>query len=144
MTTIAYRDGVMAGDSQGTTTKVILLSPTQKIFRLDNGSVLGMAGTAAAFEDAVEAMNKSIADGDENTLPRLPRSVTAMLAAPGELWIWEKGWEDYTAEPYMAIGVGWVIALSAMDAGASAKKAVEIACVRDIYTSGPVKTMKVR
>ena len=45
-------------------------------------------------------------------------------------------------EAHYAIGSGTKLALGAMDAGRSAKRAVEIACGRDPYTAGPVVTMR--
>lgn len=143
MTTVAYRDGVMASDSQATSTKVQLLSEQKKVFRLKCGDIIGCAGATAAFPIVVRELNKAAKEG-EGKLPSLPRAATVMLATKeGKLWMWEKGWEDYTAEPYMAIGTGWVVALAAMDAGADAKKAVEIACRRDVYTSGRIQVVRV-
>lgn len=44
---------------------------------------------------------------------------------------------------YHAIGSGAACALAAMDAGADAVKAVRIACKRDIYSGGRVRSVKV-
>lgn len=143
MTTIAYRDGVLASDSQATTTKVQLLGECKKIFRLKNGDCIGLAGATAAFNICLRELNKA-AKENEGKLPTLPRQATVLLATKEKkLWLWERGWEDYSSEEYFAIGSGWVIALSAMDAGATAREAIEIACRRDIYTSGRIQTLRV-
>ena len=44
MTTIAYKDGVMAGDSQWTETGHVKRRGVPKIKILDNGLVIGSAG----------------------------------------------------------------------------------------------------
>lgn len=47
-------------------------------------------------------------------------------------------------DQYLAIGSGGAYAIGALDAGADAKKAVEIACGRDLYTSAPVEIERIR
>jgi ATP-dependent protease HslVU (ClpYQ) peptidase subunit len=42
-----------------------------------------------------------------------------------------------------AIGSGEEYAIGAMDAGLSAKDAVKIACNRDIYSGGRIRTFKI-
>lgn len=46
-------------------------------------------------------------------------------------------------EEHYAIGSGMEFAISAMDLGYSAKKAVKYACQRDIYSGGKVRTWKI-
>jgi ATP-dependent protease HslVU (ClpYQ) peptidase subunit len=46
-------------------------------------------------------------------------------------------------ETAYAIGSGAAFAMGAMDAGATAKEAVKIAC-RDVYTGGKIRTYKIK
>lgn len=44
MTTIAYRDGILAGDSRITRGEVLLPAGQKKLFRLPDGSIAGTTG----------------------------------------------------------------------------------------------------
>ena len=68
-----------------------------------------------------------------------------LIWTEGKLWsvnrfftMVEVNLEDH---PYYAIGSGSDVALGALATGASAKRAVEIACEYNVYTGLPVQTM---
>lgn len=151
MTVIAWRAGVMACDScwtYGDTQTVSLI----KIKRLSSGGLLGGAGDND--NRAIDMLLDKIKD--PRKLPsRVELAATkdnfmGILALPGKGGVWiistgpvdEMGfpkedddfgiWPATTMGGYAAVGSGGDIALAAMDAGASAKLAVEIACRRNI------------
>ena len=63
--------------------------------------------------------------------------------------LWEIGYEDefikllFETEGYYAFGSGDLHALTAMDLGASAVEAVEMAMKRDVYTGGEIRTRSI-
>jgi hypothetical protein len=160
MTVIAYRNGIMASDScwtsQGTQTVSMI-----KIKRLSSGSLLGFSGDNDAR--AIEAILDKIKD--PRKLPSRDELATShvdfqgLLAFPrGGVYVIssskidQSGWVDNeddeagvwpaaTMAGYAAVGSGGDFALAAMDAGASAKQAVEIACRRSIFCRLPVHTV---
>lgn len=134
-----------------------------KIKRLSSGALLGGAGDND--NRAIEALLDKIKDPrrlpSRIELAGTKDSFLGLLALPGKGGVWviacgpvdEMGFpvadsydqrEDYGIWPatsmggYAALGSGGDHALCAMDAGASAKLAVEIACRRNINCRLPV------
>ena len=154
MTTIAFKDGIMACDSCWTyystqTTSLI------KIQRLSSGAMLGSAGDnddrpVMALLDKIKTFDKLPSKADlANTrcdfdgLLVLPRGKIVMITIgpqddnyahyDGQLWEANRG--------FAAIGSGTQLALGAMAAGKSAREAVAIACKFDVHSRLPVHTM---
>lgn len=142
MTTIAYRAGALAADT--------LLTPDMgritKIGRNPSGDIAGAAGSVSICQRWMRAFIR----GDEE-MPTL-KSVTGDKNDDSTVLVIRKGtrnveyWEaDGLVEwdaPFYAIGSGWKVAMSALEAGASAKRAVEIACKYDNGTGGDVEVLK--
>jgi hypothetical protein len=156
MTVVAYRAGVMACDSRWSTDGYQTVRHT-KIHRLSSGALLGQAGDNDSRE--VVMLFDKIKTPDRLPLPRqllelrvdfsgllaLPRGglFEISIARPNEhgnlpddcdVGVWPGG----TIGGYGAVGSGRWVALGAMDAGASARRAVEVACERDVYCGLPV------
>lgn len=161
MTVIAYRAGIMACDScwsSNGTQNVSML----KIVRLSSGALLGSAGdndSRAMYEllDKVKDPRKlpSRADLaatklDYDGLLALPKGgvyqiVTGKHTDAGYVEDDEADfgcWPAATMGGYAACGSGADYALSAMDAGATAREAVIIACRRNIYCRMPAHVVK--
>lgn len=162
MTCIAWRAGIMACDScwtHGDTHVASLI----KITRLSSGALLGQAGDNDAR--AMEALLDKIKDPrklpTKRELAETKDGFCGLLALPGNGGVWvianapvdEVGWpvaDSYdereevgvwpatTIGGYAAVGSGGDYALAAMDAGATAKVAVEIACRRNVNCRPPV------
>lgn len=140
MTTIAYRQGVMAGD-RATKYGSITGHETTKVVRREDGALCGACGTttiAAAFrrwflagEDA--ASKPSLGDDKED--------IHAIIARPsGVVEIYDRmGWSVIEGD-FHAIGSGTEIALGAMAMGADAAKAVRIAAT---FGVGDVRSIDV-
>lgn len=132
-----------------------------KIIRLSSGALLGSAGDNDAR--AMYALLDKIKDPKK--LPsRAELAATkieyeGLIALPkGGVYMIASGKHDETGYPtededcgiwqaatmggYAACGSGGDIALAAMDAGATAKEAVLIACRRNIYCRPPVHVIK--
>jgi len=141
MTTIAYRDGLMAADSGAWTTSGTLLGHTDKIDRLEDGTLIGSAGDYTA---TVRALEWLAAGKSEESKPEFGEEEAVLLLivhSDGAVGI---AMSDLVECPllgdYFAIGSGCELALGAMAAGARAEEAVLIACRFDSATIGPVMT----
>ncbi len=141
LTTIAYKDGVLAADTRmtygdGSTVRV------KKIFQLSDGSLFGVAGESPW----VERMREWAISG----FPKKRRwskeaEVEAMhIKTDGSIWLVHNDLNlDKVEEKYYAIGSGGAYAIGAMDCGKGAAAAVKIACRRDSSTSEPIDTLSI-
>lgn len=157
MTVITYRNGAMCCDSCWTYGNTQTVSHI-KIKRLSSGALLGGSGDndGRAIEALLDKVKKPSQLPSREALTATKDSGMFLLAIPRQgVWVLscgkvdEQGYatdddEDYGVWPgatmggYAAIGSGADVALGAMDAGASAYRAVEIACRRDINCRLPV------
>lgn len=153
MTTIAYKDEVMAADTQ-ITAGGMRVGFTMKLSSLKDGSLVGFCGQCsskmAAFRrldllvklarlqevSLTEVETDEIAwpKGDYEILLVEPNGQISVLEAYKDE---EHGWIDY-ANDYHSIGSGSPFALTAMDCGMSAINAVSAAMMRDLCTGGDV------
>lgn len=160
MTVIAWRAGIMACDScwsYGDTQVASLI----KIKRLSSGALLGQAGDNDAR--AMEILLDKIKDPKKlPTREELAKTLTdfvGLLALPkGGVFVvasspvdqagWPTAdgdvgvWPATSMGGYAAVGSGADFALSAMDAGATAREAVVIACRRNLACRAPVHVIK--
>ena len=146
VTTVAFRDGIMAADSRYCETTVgITRGP--KIFRKKVGKrevLIGIAG-----DDTFAAMLFVDWYGTNNDA--LYKSITALDGDAFDILIWD-GRKLFEASPrcrpceieesYYAIGSGALHAITAMDCGKSAIQAVQMAARRDQHTGGRVVSQK--
>lgn len=145
MTTIAYRDGVVAAD-----TEVDDDGKRQfhtKLYRVTfnaRKAVLAIAGSQLA----AQPIKHWISQGAQAPLyPNLGLDFTAVIITPSgvfELYKESAGFPyELAAQPFYAWGSGSKAALGAMQMGADAVRAVEIAALHDTYTGGPVSRMSI-
>lgn len=159
MTVIAYRAGVMSCDScwtHGDTQVVSLI----KIKRLSSGALLGQAGDndARGMESLLDKIKDAKKLPTREELAKTLVNFVGLWALPkGGVFVVSNGPVDQAGWPtgddvgiwpatsmggYAAVGSGADHALAAMDAGATAREAVVIACRRNIACRAPVHTMK--
>jgi len=143
MTTIVYRNHIMAADSLVTDRDIKIAVTPEKIWRGSSGELIGMAGW---FGDIVRFRDWYIKGCDEENLPRLGKDSEVLLVkSDGHvLWYGQDCLPCKQIADYYAIGSGFQIAMGALAAGASARRAVEIACDLDAYTGRPVRTLRLR
>lgn len=136
MTTICYRDGVLAGDSRVTVGDMVLSDNILKVHRLSNNTLLGWAGSAEHAHILKEAMT----NGGEihGTLDVL----ALWIQEDGTIYLWEGNTFIKQSEPYYAIGSGSPYAIGAMDAGATAEAAAQIGSRRDVGSGGKIRTVR--
>lgn len=142
MTTIAYRDGVLAADTSMTVSGV-MVGRMVKIVRRADGDMAGGAGDAAM----VGTFNEWFLAGESGTRPELKegdnwidRSV--IFRRSGAIDIFEPRGRFTCTAPYYAVGSGKEAALGAMFAGADAETAVRAAMEHDPHTKGDVTVLR--
>jgi len=146
VTTLAYRDGIMAADSKTSACETNYAKAT-KIHKLPDGSLVGFCGRSTSCERMLDIMKQaSVSGGLNHDLFSDCKGAMGLYvhADDGKVFYLEGGKHSGYTElegSFFAEGSGFVIALAAMKAGASAKKAVEIACDLDNNSGGPVVTL---
>jgi ATP-dependent protease HslVU (ClpYQ) peptidase subunit len=138
MTTIAFRDGVLAGDGRITTGDMIDTNSHRKVHRLRDGRLMGWAGGVEDGERMRRALNK------DQEPPKDLDLTCLLIERDGSVHLWEKAIFVKQKDTYFAIGSGAGYALGAMDAGASAAQAVAIGIKRDTSSGGKVKTVELK
>lgn len=141
MTTIAYKNGILAGDKQTTHGKVSVR--TRKVHKIGDWLVGGAGDTAHLHE-----MHEWIREGmDPKTLPAFQRDTGScveilMVDKAGKLFMLENSHVLYEVEQqFFAIGSGRDFALAAMHLGKSAPEAIEVAAQFDVNTGMGVDTV---
>ena len=136
MTTIAFRDGILAADSRETDESITLNNTCKKVFKLKDGSLFGGAGKAEDVSRLESALKKGF------SLPTLDEVSGLLIDTKGRIWLYEGNIWQRVKSKYYAIGSGNAFALAAMDAGATAIEAVRIGIKRDPYSGGRVSSVK--
>ncbi len=149
MTTIVAdrREGIMVSDNQNTLAGI--RTPCRKIYRINAGpnkgclvGTCGNSGPSLAFVEWYEYHSKpSYEEGfDDNQTLGVgddDEDFWCLILTPDKrILIGDRFMmTEEIPVPYFAVGSGGNIALGAMDAGATAEEALEIACRRDTHTS---------
>lgn len=142
MTTIAWRDGIMAAD---TATYIHggdcrMPGETGKMWRLADGRVMGHAGSRRDAHGLMRWLEDPKGD------PPNTGDVAAIVVGRGggrSMLVFDGSSEREVEAPFYALGSGAQAALGAMYAGASAEDAVRIAMLVDPYTGGDVRVERV-
>jgi ATP-dependent protease HslVU (ClpYQ) peptidase subunit len=141
MTIIAYKDGVVASDSRSTSGSTVIYTDKSKSRNI-NGYIFWFAGEA----DAEDSLASWVFDSKKEVEDIA--DVEALIWDGEELWWAIKepknppsiGRLDKTFS--FAMGSGRDLAWGAMDAGASAKEAAQIAAGRNVYCGGKIRVKK--
>ncbi|WP_025126463.1 proteasome subunit beta [Pseudomonas sp. PH1b] len=140
MTTIAYKDGVIAYDSRATRGTVITDDDCEKLQECKGVRFL-CTGATCDFDALIAGYF-----GEHSPSPV---EASGYAIANGSLWM--IGHDDKTG-PWKtrlslgnadAIGSGSPFALTAMDMGATAEEAVGMAAKRDSCTGGKIRTVRI-
>lgn len=138
MTTIAARDGVLAGDGKETDEEMVVSRRCRKIFRLKDGRLVGFSGDSEPAMVVYDAMRKGQA------IPEMSGCTGLMIDTKGAIWLYEgKVWRRHRVQ-YYAIGSGAYFAFAAMMAGADAVKACSIGADLDPHSGGRIMSLKLK
>lgn len=143
MTTVAYRDGVMAADSL-VTGHGVRMGSLAKLVRAKDGTIGGAAGNTLDSARLLRWVGLMGADCRNADVPRSEDKDTSVLIAypDGSVeWIGGHDGRVIVDAGFHAIGSGGEIAIGAMAFGATAEQAVEIACRLDVWSGGPVQVL---
>ena len=161
MTTIAFRDKILAADSAETWSSEeggTSLGSCEKLFRIRTGGkrkrevVIGTAGGSYLGMVFVDWYKRTGGNGAIDP-PAILRD--AHLEEDFDCLVWDSGKllvsnhlcrlvEVQMPFGFFAVGSGRKVALGAMAAGANAYRAVQIAATFDPYTRAPIRTMRLR
>jgi len=142
LTTIAYKDGVVAADSQRSS-GYIRVGETVKIVQNAAGDIAGGCGSdafCAAFQEWFLGGEQTEMAKPETEEGSSGRGI--IFRANG--WIEEldgDGWSKIIATLY-AVGSGRELAMGAMAFGATPEEAIAVAAEYDVYTGGRVVSLR--
>lgn len=140
MTTVACDGKSMAGDGLETADNTIVGYSVDKVFKLADGSILGAAGQSSDIKLFMDWLE----DDDEDSKPPKVKDFAALvLDTDGQLFYYDDTLAPTQSESPAAIGTGKDHALTAMDMGADAHTAVEMAARRDVFTGGDITSLKI-
>lgn len=140
MTTIVYRNGILAADTRSTRNDTIEPSESNKVFRLKDGRLFAWCGKSGIGIRVREWFNNP-----RLSLPSYEDTEggAVIVATNGELFTFECGALVPAAKaPYLAMGSGRHEAYGALAMGASARKAVSVAMQFDTSTGGRVTWLR--
>jgi len=141
MTTIAYRDGILAGDGRVTEieereSSYVLHDNDIKVFKLKDGRLYGGSRSS---EDILRLYYSLV----NNTPPPKLEDINALLVdTKGKLYLYEGHLWQPLSDLYYAVGSGSRFAFPALDAGATAIEAVKIGIKRDPYSGGKITVVR--
>jgi ATP-dependent protease HslVU (ClpYQ) peptidase subunit len=148
LTTIAYRDGILAADSQVTWGPTVMPCKLKKISKLPNGALFGFCGSL----ELGEIMRRHLIDigsvegggvlEDRRDLDK--ENFEGVIIQPDgvTLFFENRSWIRLSV-PYLAMGSGKEHAYGALDVGASAKQAVKTATKLDPNTGGKIISLSI-
>lgn len=143
MTTIVYRDGVMAADTRAYSGESTPIGFKSKISRLKDGSLLAVSSTGPGVGEAFKGWVEEGSDPEA-----IPDGMGVNLVA---LHVLKNGDVMYYYDnifpsgpihaPWYAVGSGDRYAIGALHCGATADAAVMVAAEHDAWTGGQIQIM---
>ena len=145
MTVIAYRDGVVAADSQETMWDGRIQQCT-KLFKV-NDSIVCTAGDSYTGLIYLEWYKKG---ANPEYIPDLSmvdisEDFECLVIEKENIYTINRFFQSYEiemTEGFFALGCGAGYAMAAMEMGANAKEAVRVAIKYDAYCGGKIQTIK--
>jgi ATP-dependent protease HslVU (ClpYQ) peptidase subunit len=138
VTTIAYRDGILASDSRLTYEDTVATDKCSKLWRLPDGTLYSFAGSN---DTGLEMLDNLMKGRDEEV--KAESDFTAIRILPkGKIYINEgSAWYRWP-QNYIAIGSGGKYAAVALRCGLSAPAAVKQAIKSDVHSGGKVQQLR--
>jgi ATP-dependent protease HslVU (ClpYQ) peptidase subunit len=133
VTTIVYRDGVLAADTRVSFSDWIKPERLCKIERLPGGRLFAAAGDHAIWGKLLRWFRDP-----HGERPEIPDCDALVVLPDGTVEYYCGAGFRLIQGPFVAIGSGSPVALGALYAGADAEQAVRIAMRVDPYTGGEV------
>lgn len=134
MTTIATDGRTMAGDGAQFMGDIQRAASVAKVVKLPDGSIVGCSGHTTDCE----TFRQWLIGGQVGARPKAKSLSALLLRTDLSLVYFNERGSGVPAEAPATVGSGNELALGAMLAGASPKRAVEIAAERDPFTGGTI------
>lgn len=153
MTTIAYKEGIMASDTMGNCDGDVFYGEVK--LAVTDRYLLGFSGQVGSAADMYLWITENERAGrppsdfyrSRKELPDYVGNSHVLIYDKVNAELWSTDSDGNTVKvrkPFYAIGSGSRIALGAMYAGATAKRAVNASIELDLYTGGDVVTVDVK
>lgn len=141
MTTVCYRDGILAADS-AIAYGNILNGERCKIAQYED-FLVAMAGAGWLREPLEDWVGLGCPPDEvpEILIKNQDKFTTLIVDRDGQAFEFDNGYLLPICADYTAIGSGALLALGAMAHGANAAQAVSAACRHDKSSGGPVSTL---
>jgi hypothetical protein len=139
MTTVVFRDGCLAADSQCSASGWRQPGSLTKIWRVKKRLVSGTGNVSR-----MHAFLRWVDAGMKGEAPSMGDDSNGIVIDPdGTVHEYEAAGEIIAQAPFYAWGSGMPPALAALYMGASAERAVEIAMLVDPRTGGAVQSLRI-
>lgn len=149
MTVITYRSGIIACDSCWNDASGMIDNLQTKIQRLPSGALYGAAGDVddRRLVELLKDVKHSCELPASTVLREFSENINALIILPSwKVFYVDTGEEDGAICPvqgdYAAVGIGRLLAIGAMAAGASAYSAVQLTCQHNVYCRPPVHQLR--
>lgn len=143
MSTIVYRDGILAGDSRAFSGSRTPIGAKIKIAELEDGVLVGVSTTQPGLGEAFIDWYATGCQPSERPDMGQQGFDALVIDADANVFFYNDSFmpSGPLLVDYIAIGSGAEYALGAMAAGKTAEEAVEIASGLDVWTGGPIFTI---
>lgn len=145
MTTIVFRDNILAGDTRAFSGSPQPMGKKQKIFKVAGGSCFGVSTSHPGLGEEIRNWYEECKHFDHQ--PQLNGRSFEMLEidTDGNVFFYNDSFNPSgpLIADYFAIGSGSEYALGALSMGASAVEAVTVASQHDIWTNDFIQNMNV-
>lgn len=128
---------ILVSDSQVTDEDSNTKASEEKVFKLADGSLLGVAGDIRSEEKVIEWFDKGCPKGDKPEIKEEHDCDFIHLTEEG-LFVSDRSLDFWRVKKYDGIGSGQGIALGAMLLGHPAEEAVWAASKIDLHTGGDI------
>lgn len=145
MTTIVYRDGVLAADTRAYSGSAQPIGNKQKIFKIKGGSCFGVSTPAPGLTEEILNWFLELKNMDHEPVLHDRSFDMLEIDKDGQVWFYHNSFRPtgpITAD-YYAIGSGAEYAMGAMAMGADAVDAVAAASHHDVWTGSIVTKIDV-
>jgi hypothetical protein len=150
VTTIAFKDGILAADSQVTMGNTKLIS-SDKITVLNKDTIIACSGDVNTIILVERFFSQPDWEDKIYAPPELPKNkdgeieVDGILISKGRAFVfYESVIPEPLGHPFYAVGTGWKFAMAAMHLGMSAPDAIAFAAQFDVYTNDKVRWIDVK
>ena len=143
MTTIAYRNGIMASDSMASEEDYLQKVDCQKIWKIKD-TLIGTAKGSYAGLVFIEWFKGKVPKDKMDWLDQGDDFETLVVDTKGTILTYNRYLvpDRHGQKEFWAIGSGAKCAMVAMECGKTAEQAVRLAIKYDLYSGGRIQTMR--